>query len=1159
MANYALDLALSKPPRSNKINSSSIMDDGLPEIEYEDTDSPEIVPKIDPSTLSTLEEKIKWLKSELNMDLNHENKQELETFADLVIQHKAVFGIGKNNLGKFPKKVKIPTNGKSMAVKGNHIAEAHKPLVAAEIDKMLAAGVIEKCADPKGFNSPLVVIKKKDGSLRVCCNFKPTLNRCLVDKDPFPMASADEVFTQFKPGEKYFSGMDLLKGYWQVELAKEDRYKTAFTFNGVVYQFKRLPFGLTTAGNSFSRQLAEVLQECLRQSDCISWYLDDVAIHSDNFDDFIDAHRRVFQALIKNGGKLKPEKCEFLKQKIKFLGRIVSSLGMEPDPDHVQGIRQMKPPKTKRQLASLVGRLHWLNQFIGCRMHENVKTSSYTALMEPIYDLYRNQKKTFIWTPEADRAFETIKKRLLCAPFISFSDPRYPYSLTTDASNYGAAGILMQQINGKYHVIAAISKTFNAVQSRWSATEREAFAVTWAIGKLNHFLIDKPFVVFTDHKSLQYIDRKEFGNPKIANWQHRLSRYQFTVQYLEGKSNIFADWLSRLDDAPQKRPTDNSAAGKFYSMPNSPLKIYIPSWCENLVPKDQINLELVPEENYCAHLAPAVLLSGPPANDSALNWRIYEYLELAKAQREDQFLAKIIKILGKDAPGQTEPLYKLLDMNSEKYDKFAKIADSLYMDSSSGVLMRRRKGKIPQMVLPTSLRPRYLQSAHENLTGHGGRKRTLDKLDPYFWEGKEADVISFIESCVLCSNRKGRYGQRPIPNGHNIRGSRPFEVLVIDYIFMPQVRGLKCALTVLCPFTKWLEVFPLAQDTALNTARCLARVVLKHRVMPKIISSDRGRHFTGAIFQEMCKNLGIKLNLHVSWRPQSTGCLERAHRTLKNSLFIMAYERNSNWVDLLPYVVSALNNSIHRATGCSPFYAVYGRNGDFELPNSPETQLISNSPLDYGMEVSNCLKDAYAAITIANKEADRILDEKVARTSSKCTLKVGDKVCLYRPHASGNTHRMPWSGNYKIEETNGLVSKIRDESTQWTDWVHNTHIKKILDRSEDFALLESPKFTVHHQPQAPVLPSGRGDTPSLPLPSSNRPSSAPPPSNMPQAPSAPKAKKTTAKTAMLRTGRTSDRARNPVSKLQIDPSKKSYAACLLPHACPSPNQSFTRA
>ena len=149
----------------------------------------------------------------------------------------------------------------------------------------------------------------------------------------------------------------------------------------------------------------------------------------------------------------------------------------------------------------------------------------------------------------------------------------------------------------------------------------------------------------------------------------------------------------------------------------------------------------------------------------------------------------------------------------------------------------------------------------------------------------------------------------------------------------------------------------------------------------------------------------------------------------------------------------------------------------------------------------------------------------------------------------------------KIEETNGLVSKIRDEDTQWTDWVHNTHIKRILDRPDDFVLCEQPKFTVHHKPHAPVVPSGGSGTPSLPLPSSKRPSPAPPPSKVPQAPSAPKAKKTIAKTAPFRS---SGRIRNPVKKLQIDHTKKTYATyadCLRfsPNACPSPHQYFTRA
>ena len=1128
-------------------------DSDLPPID-DDYEPQAIIPKSDPALLRTVDQKVKWLKTELNMDLSHDNLQELEIFADLVIEHKAVFGIGKNNLGKFPKKISIPTNGTPKSTNGkNHIAQAHLPLVQKEIEKMLAAGVIEPCPDSRGFNSPLVVVKKKDGSLRVCANFKPTLNTCLANPDPFPMASTDEVFNRFKPGDKYFSSMDLLKGYWQCELSEDDRHKTAFTFNGVTYQFCRLPFGLSTAGNSFSRQLAEVLQDCLREAPGVDTYLDDIAIHTDNFDDFINAHRMVFRALVKNGGKLKPEKCEFLRPKIKFLGRIISNRGMEADPDHVQGILAMKPPRTKRQLASLVGRLHWLNQFIGCRMHEKVKVSGYSALMEPIYDLYRNTQKKFIWTDSAQKAFDNIKKRLSHAPFISFSHPDYPYTLTTDASNYGCAGILMQQRNGKYHVIAAISKTFSPTQTRWSATEREAWAVVWAVQKLSHFLLDKPFVIFTDHKSLQYIDRKEFSNPKIQNWQLRLSQYRFTVQYLEGRLNVFADWLSRLDDLPPAKPADDSAAGRFFKLEDSPLRVYVPSWCENLVPKDELKLEL--ESNQSLYLAPAVFLAHRDVNQKAADGEISFHMELSKSQREDQFLAKIINSLTKIAPGKTTCLLDSMDRHSEKYPSFAKIASKLFLDPSSGLLMVRRKDKSPQMVVPNRLQRYYLHSAHDN-TAHGGRKRVSACLDDFFWEGKEADIVDFINSCTLCSNRKGRYGQRPIPTGHNLRGCYPFQVIYIDYIVMPQVRGLRRALTLMCPFSKWIEVFPLAQDTAFNTAKCLARFILKHRIVPEIISCDRGRHFTGAIFAETCNQLGIKLNLHVSWRPQSTGCLERAHRSLKNSLFIMALERNSNWVDILPYVVSALNNSINRATKTTPFYCLYGRHGNIDLPAAPHNQITAFSPLEYGLSVSNALKDAYRAVEIANKDADDVLERKVDRTASKCTLEVGQKVCLYRPHASGNTHRMPWSGELKILETNGLVAKVTD-GIGWTDWVHNTHLKRIYDRPDDFDIIEPPKFTVHQMPVAPVLPSGGGEKPVLPKPSTSQLIAPPPTVLMPQAPSAPKPNKKIAKTAPLRQ---SGRSRKPVEKLQINPSKKTYAAaCYMPHACPSPIQSFTRA
>ena len=1090
----------------------------------EDIDyDPQLEIKTDPKSLNNLDEKIRWLKDELEIDLNHHDKAELETFADLLIENREVFGTGDNTLGRFPKLVKIPTNGESRNVKANHIPEAREAAVQEQIDKMLADGIIQVCPDPKGFNSPLVAVKKKDGSIRLCVNFKSTLNQVLKNQDPFPMESTAEVFAKIGPKNKYFSSVDLLSGYWQCELDPEDRHKTAFTWNKVTYEFVRLPFGLSCAGNSFSRQLTEVLKDALGSSPDIHVYLDDITMASQNFEEFVEAHRKVFKALIANGGRLKPKKCQFLKPKVQFLGRIISEKGMEPDPANIQGILEMQAPKTKRQLMSLVGRLVWLKEFVSTKMHEEVKVSSFSHLMEDIYALYRTKSKKFTWTDKADVAFKKIKLRLSNAPFISFSDPNLHYTLTTDASAYGAAGVLMQKSSdGKYHIVACISKTFTAVQRRWSTTEREAFAVVWACEKLQHFLLDKEFTIFTDHKSLCYIDRTEFSNSKIQNWQSKLAKFKFTCQYIEGAQNVFADWLSRADDCQKLPPAKNIAAGSFYKLADTKLKIYVPSWCLNSPPSDHLQLDLVetPKSNF-VHMAPVAFLAHKEAEECPEAWN---RLDLARAQREDPFLSPLItelEIRRDIGYGPFLSMKTKLDLKHHKYKPFALIADNLYLEPGADILMVKRLGRYAQMVVPDRLRKYYLSIAHDDASAHGGQRRVAEILSDFYWEGKEEDIKLYIDSCTTCISRKGRYGLRPIKTGHNQRGKSPFDIIYIDFIQMPCVRGLKYALTVMCSFTKYLEVYPLAKDNAENTAKCLAKYILKHGKMPKVISCDRGTHFTGCVFKECCKQLGIKLNLHCSWRPQSSGCLERQHRTLKNALFIMAEERNSNWLDLLPYALGALNGNINSSTKTSPFFALTGRKWNIELPTAPGTELSSESALNYGLEVSNCLREAHKAIRVANLEADSNV-ENDGKERVPCELKVGDEVALYRPMSVQGKNKMPWIPGFTIMVTNQLVSKITD-GKDWQDWVHNMHLKKILKRPEDLQI-EDFIITPKSAPK-PVL----NDSPAG--------------GSMPPTQSVPTAKVTKKKAAVPKTvpTRKSSRARKQTEPMVLDPKKKSYA------------------
>ena len=208
-------------------------------------------------------------------------------------------------------------------------------------------------------------------------------------------------------------------------------------------------------------------------------------------------------------------------------------------------------------------------------LNEQIKYDMFSSLMSPIHELNK-VNKTFPWTERADKAFQKTKKR----PVISFPDFSRLFTFTTDASDVACGAILMQEAdNGKKNIIAVASRTFNPSEQNWSTTEREAYAIKWAILKFNYFLHHCPFVIFNDHRSLTYLDQREFNNAKIMRWQKEISRYKFILQFVEDESNVWTDMLSRGCGHKVKTCSDSTPAGKTYKLEDSDLPIYVPSWC----------------------------------------------------------------------------------------------------------------------------------------------------------------------------------------------------------------------------------------------------------------------------------------------------------------------------------------------------------------------------------------------------------------------------------------------------------------------------------------------------------------------------------------------------------------------------------------------------
>ena len=1005
---------------------------------------------------------------QLEMNIECFSDDEKRRVMELAKKHKELFG---PETKLFPREVEIPTTGAPKANKQHSIPLKHRPLVDAEIETMFRNGIIEECNDPKGWRSPILTVDKPDGSLRVCVNFKGTLNQRLADEEVYSQCPADELFARIRPGNKYFAALDLKKGYWQIPLEESDRHKTCFQWGNKTYQFTRLPFGLKTAGSIFCRAIAKALNSADFDEDHTHVYLDDISVMAPKFDEFLAAMEKVFIGLQKFNLRLAPKKCKLLAPSIKYLGRKISSDRIEPDQEYIAGIWAMKPPKTKRQLQSLIGQLVWLRTFIGAKMGNRVALESFSHHMAPIHEC--NREKKFQWTEAADKAFDKIKKKLTMKPFLSFYEPGLPIVLSTDASDYAAGAVLMQRAShDDYRVVGMISKTFNKTEQRWSCTEKEAYAIKWAVEKFDYFLARQHFTVMSDHRALLYIDKTDFKNQKVSRWQDFLSSYSFTVQYIEGESNCFADWLSRgceRDERNERTEKDFKPAGKFHKVVlngnDTGLRVYVPSWVGHCLTDENGKMTLVPygEEGVVNHNRLIVFdenerdrrIMGPSAfvarRQSSEQYELFSHFSIIESQQLDPFYAKVVSALNRSYKNDEEKraeIINAIDKNDHRAGKFTTEAAKLFLDIGSGMLCRQGP-KCKQIMVPETLIKNYLFTAHNGLA-HAGQDRMEQYLSTFWWPGKKSDIEEYTRTCENCARVKGNHGKRKVKSGTNEKGTFPFEKVFIDFVSMPPANGYRYILTMVCSFTRFVVAYPLRSCSASATAKCMIDFIAQFRKIPSVISSDRGTHFTGAVFRETLAGLNIAQKLHVAWRPQSSGVLERQHRTLKVALHIASKEKNGPWHESLKLVVSAMNATFNTATKCSPHKAVYGDDGLLGLPDL--NQMKAESAPEYALLANATLRDIHTFVRLANETTDQKYLTKENSGQLRPSLRKGDKCCLYRPVAADATKKEPWIGQFTVLEAEMGVAKVKCDKTGKCDWVSHHHLRRLDVRPEKLTI-----------------------------------------------------------------------------------------------------------
>jgi hypothetical protein len=396
--------------------------------------------------------------------------------------------------------------------------------IKKQIQELLDKGVIVPSSSPCG--SPIVLVPKKDGTWRMCVDFR-ALNKITV-KNRYPLPRIDDLLDQLKDA-KYFTKLDLRSGYHQIRIAEGDTWKTTFKTKQGLFEWMVMPFGLCNAPATFMRVMNDVLRPFL--DDCVIVYLDDILIFSKSREEHIKHVKQVLDVLRKEQLFLKLSKCEFGKTSLIYLGHIVGGGELKIDPSKVKVILEWPKPSNVTEVRSFLGAAQYWRKFI----------ANFSSIAAPLHAV-TSVKQVFQWGGKQQKAFDTLKEKISSAPVLALPNLRQPFEIQTDASNYAMGAVLLQY--GK--PICFHSETFNGAVINYPTYDKELYALVQSVKKWKHYLLGKETIIHTDHQPLQYLQSQtKLQQARHFRWMGFLQQFHLVIRYKKGIFNKVVDMLSR--------------------------------------------------------------------------------------------------------------------------------------------------------------------------------------------------------------------------------------------------------------------------------------------------------------------------------------------------------------------------------------------------------------------------------------------------------------------------------------------------------------------------------------------------------------------------------------------------------------------------------------
>ncbi|KAG7674175.1 hypothetical protein KSW81_006007 [Nannochloris sp. 'desiccata'] len=799
-----------------------------------------------------------------------------------------------------------------------------------QINEMLENGEIQPSVSPYG--SPVLFVKKQDGSLRMCIDYR-ALNKQTV-KNRYPLPRIEEMLDRLGKA-KYFTKLDLRSGYYQIRVAKEDIYKTAFSTRYGHYEFLVMPFGLTNAPATFQTLMNDIFRTSLDKF--IMVYLDDILIFSDTLEDHEKHVRHALDVLRQNKLYCKASKCEFFQTEVSFLGHVINGDGVKADPRKVQAVADWPQPKTVRQVRSFLGLANYYRRYV----------HGFATMAAPL-TLLTKKNVPFLWTTKQTQALEALKTALSTAPVLKNPEFGKPFVITTDASEFAVGAVLSQSTPEGERPVAFISQTLSDTERRWPTHDRELHAIVCALKRWRHYVEGVPITVLTDHNSLKYfMEQKELSKRQVR-WLETLLEYgnDLLIKYLPGKANVVADALSRRADFELPPVSDTVL----------PQLLRVQGIRVNSVRVNSI-VHFEPNQGWLAELKDALV--------------------------KDPLYKKVVA----PAPVSNRRRRRSLAPPPSVLDFEYSVQNDLIYAHSKG----RKKLFVPFK----KLQAKVLAANHDHVTaGHVGMDKTTELVSRhYYWRGIAQTVQRYVKSCLLCQRMKsnnqkpaGLLQPLPVPD-HN------WEHVSLDLIgpLPTTLNGFDCIVTVVDKLSKMGHFIATTTTVdAPSLAKLMMSNIFRLHGFPKALISDRDARFTSEYWKQFIDALGIASHMSTAFHPETDGQTERMNRTIEEMLRSYVNDKHDNWDELLPYLELAYNNSRQASHKFTPYFLNHGTHPFVPGAALNPTSAAAVNPDTLAHTVATALTEAKQHLERA-RERQR---EYANKSRRHVEFKVGDRVYL---------------------------------------------------------------------------------------------------------------------------------------------------------------------